>query len=111
VLLGDVFVGRVDFVDIDEHHACWPAGLHVCICGGDVYNLAAGDTSDFLFLTALEGPVGWTDAVGGVMNAIVDVEMSIVGLEDDSGGLIELSREVVEVGGARELVNLEAGPD
>lgn len=59
----------------------------------------------------LEGPIGWTDAVGGVVNAVVDVEMNVVGLEDDGGGSVELVGQEVEVAGAGEFVDLKASPD
>jgi hypothetical protein len=44
------------------------------------------------------------------VDAVVEVEVGVVGLEDDGGGAVGVRHEI-EVAGLCQLVNLEATPD
>jgi len=110
MLFGDILIGSMSLIYINEHHTCRPTGLHFWILRGNIDNLTAWDTTRYLCLTILKWPIHWTNTGRLVMNTVVYVKMCIVSLEDNAGWTIKLPRYKVEMTGASQFINLIATP-
>jgi hypothetical protein len=66
--------------------------------------------SDFC-LAALKGPIYWIDTCRAVMDTVVDIKMSIVGLKYNTDRTVDLARYKIKVCGFGKLINLKATPN
>ena len=58
-----------------------------------------------------ERPIHWVNAITGIVNAIVNVEVGVISIEDNSNRFILLSRNEIEMTILGKLIYFEDAPN
>ena len=106
-----VFILLIALIQVDEDRASGPTGLQLRLVARDIDFLRAGDAPSVSRVLMPKWPVSRVDAVLIVEDHVVDKEMVVIGVEQDSDGLVLIARDEVKVVFAGELVDLEDAPD
>lgn len=77
----------------------------------DIDFLGVGDVSSLCCIIMSKGPICRVDAILIIVYHVIDKEMVVVGVEENSDGFVLMARDEIKVAFAGELVDLEDAPD